>query len=70
MLDAFIIEEIRRREAEQERVRPQLERPSERGQRERERDDRAPVIDGTGRGAIIIDRDADDDDNGCIVIDM
>ena len=54
MLDAFIIEEIRRREREQENQRPRLDlplpEPSPQRQNDRREDEEAPQ-----RGVVIID---------------
>jgi hypothetical protein len=67
MLDAFIIEEIRRRERADDQVRPQLERPDRMPwPQRRDEDDTAPPA----RGSVIIDHDDDDDTNGLVVIDM
>lgn len=70
MLDAFIIDEIRRREQDRERSGPRLERPGQ-GDRPRDNHSGGSRDQGSGRGAIIIDRNSDDDDDeGCIVIEM
>jgi hypothetical protein len=66
MLDAFIIEEIRRREGRDDQVRPQLERP-ERMPWPDARDEESTT---PQRGSVIIDNDDDDDNNGMVVIDM
>lgn len=67
MLDAFIIDEIRRRERERDGVQPHAERPGERPRTTQPSANEEP----SGRGFVIIDRDRDDfDDNGLTVIDM
>lgn len=56
MLDAFIIEEIKRRDREQDQVRPRLELPlPQPAQRPQRNDEGAEEDDKPQRGVIIID---------------
>ena len=55
MLDAFIIEEIKRRERDREQDRPRLELPLTDPTRPRSKDDERDEEDGGKRGVIIID---------------
>lgn len=66
MLDAFIIEEIQRQEREKSSIRPVLERPVPRPSTQ-DAEPEAPVA---PRGSMVIDRHADDDDDGMTIIEM
>jgi hypothetical protein len=55
MLDAFIIEEIRKREQERENQRPRLELPIPEPSPHRQQNDRRDEEDRPERGVVIID---------------